>query len=74
MKELEPIEYFYKLEGKTIKKKVTYFVMEYLSGDINDHDWEMENAEWLKVGEVENRLTYKTDKQVFEKAKGLISK
>lgn len=74
VKELEPIEYFYKLEGKTIKKKVTYFVMEYLSGDINDHDWEMENAEWLKVGEVENRLTYKTDKQVFEKAKGLISK
>jgi hypothetical protein len=46
--------------------------MEYVSGDIADHDWEMEAAEWLPVDQVHERLSYKTDKQVFQKAQGLI--
>lgn len=66
---LAPAEYFYKFEGSSIKKKVTYFLMEYMSGNIADHDWEMEDAQWLPVEQVEERLTYKTDKQVFQKAK-----
>lgn len=72
IKELSPVEYFYKLEGQTIKKKVTYFLMEYISGDIQDHDWEMEAADWLELDKVEDRLTYKTDKQVFQKAQKLL--
>lgn len=68
IKELPAIEYFYKFENQTIKKKVTYFLMEYVSGDIADHDWEMEAAEWLPLTQVEDRLTYKTDKQVFQQA------
>lgn len=69
IKELQPIEYFYKFEDQTIKKKVTYFLMEYVSGNIQDHDWEMEAAEWLETEKVDERLTYKTDKQVFQEAK-----
>jgi len=72
VKELPSVEYFYKLEGNTIKKKVTYFLMEYLSGNIEDYDWEMEASEWLPVEQVEERLTYKTDKQVFQEAKKLL--
>ena len=74
IKELSPVEYFYKFENQTIKKKVTYFLMEYVSGNIEDHDWEMEAAEWLPVEEVDDRLTYKSDKQVFQEAKNLLSK
>src|SRR3990167_5416396 len=72
IKELEPVEYFYKFESQTIKKKVTYFLMEYVSGNIGDHDWEMEAAEWLPVDQVEERLTYKSDKEVFQEAKKLL--
>ncbi len=72
IKELPNVEYFYKFENQSIKKKVTYFLMEYILGDIADHDWEMEAAEWLEVEQVENRLSYKTDKQVFQKAKNLL--
>ena len=43
--------------------------MEYVSGDIADHDWEMETAEWLPLDKVEERLSYKTDKEVFQKVK-----
>ena len=73
LQELPPVEYFYKFEDQTIKKKVTYFLMEYISGNIEDHDWEMEAAEWLPVEKVEERLTYKTDKQVFQKTKNILN-
>ncbi len=69
VKELEPVEYFYKFENQTIKKKVTYFLMEYVSGNIEDHDWEMEDAQWLAIEKVDDRLTYKSDKEVFQEAK-----
>ncbi|OGY26119.1 MAG: hypothetical protein A2Z24_01850 [Candidatus Woykebacteria bacterium RBG_16_44_10] len=67
IQELPPTEYFYQLEGEKIKKKVVYFLMEYISGDIGDHDWEMEAAEWVPLEKVEERLTYKTDKELFKK-------
>lgn len=65
---LDPVEYFYQFEGNKIKKKVTYFLMEYISGNIDDHDWEMEAAEWLPQTQVEERLSFKSDKKVFAEA------
>ena len=55
-----------------IKKTVYYFLMEYISGDIAKHDMEMENVEWVPIEEVESRLTYKSDRQVWNQAKKLI--
>jgi len=72
LKPLKPVTYFYKWEGKSIKKTVYYFLMEYVSGDIKDHDWEMEQVEWLPIEEVEKRLTYISDKKVWRKAAKLL--
>ncbi len=72
LKPLKLVTYFYKWEGESIKKTVYYFLMEYVSGDIADHDWEMENVEWLPIEEVENRLSYLSDKKVWKEAKELI--
>lgn len=48
--------------------------MEYIAGDIKDHDWEMENVEWLPIDEVEKRLTYKSDKEVWQETRKIIEK
>ncbi len=72
IKPLTPISYWYIFEGQKIKKTVYYFLMEYVSGDTKDHDWEMENVEWLPIEEVEKRLTYSSDKQVWKEAKTLL--
>ena len=69
LKELEPVTYWYVFEGEKIKKTVHYYIMEYISGDIKNHDWEMENVEWAPINKVEEKLTYKSDKEVWEKAK-----
>ncbi len=72
IKPVKPVIYYFKWEGKTVKKTVYYFIMEYLSGYITKHDWEMENVEWLEVEEVEKRLTYPSDRKVWRKAQKLI--
>lgn len=71
-KELPPVTYWFKLEGELIRKTVYYFLMEYASGDTKDHDYEMEKVEWLPISEVEKRLTYKSDKEAWTKAKELL--
>jgi len=73
IKLLEPIEYWYVFGGEKIKKTVYYFLMEYVSGDIANHDSEMENVEWLSENEVEKRLTYPSDKKVWQEAEKLIA-
>ena len=80
LKPLVPVTYWYVL-GKNpsmgsgqvkIKKTVYYYLMEYISGDIKDHDWEMENVEWLPPDKVEERLTYDSDKKVWKEAQKLL--
>lgn len=72
LKSLPPITYWYQMEGQKRKKTVYYYIMEYVSGDITNHDWEMENVEWLPVDKVEERLTYESDKKVWKEAKKII--
>jgi 8-oxo-dGTP pyrophosphatase MutT (NUDIX family) len=69
---LAPVEYWFVLDGEKIKKTVYYFLMECVGGDITKHDQEMENVEWLPKDKVEERLTYKSDKQVWQEVKNLI--
>ena len=48
--------------------------MEYVSGNIDDHDWEMEDAQWVLVEKAEEKLSFKSDKEVFQKAKTILKK
>lgn len=65
---LSPIDYWYVFEKEKRHKTVYYFLMEYVSGDIANHDWEMEKVEWIPTKEVEKRLTYSGDKKVWKEA------
>ncbi len=74
LQELTPVTYWYVMEGVKRKKTVYYFLMRYTGGDITVHDHEMEAVEWLPIQEVETRLTYKSDKDVFKEARPIIEK
>jgi 8-oxo-dGTP pyrophosphatase MutT (NUDIX family) len=71
-KPLTPVTYWYVWEGEKRKKTVYYFLMEYISGDISNHDDEMEQVEWIHVNEVEKKLTYKADKNAWKEAEKLL--
>ncbi|MBI2442741.1 MAG: NUDIX domain-containing protein [Candidatus Levybacteria bacterium] len=68
VKQLTPVTYWYQWEGEKRRKTVYYFLMDFIGGDITKHDEEMENVEWLPLDEVENRLTYPSDKKVWQVA------
>lgn len=70
---LSPVVFWFVMDGVKIKKTVHYYLMEYVSGNITDHDWEMENVEWLKASDVLGRLTYPSDKKVWLEAQKLLS-
>ena len=68
----EKITYFYFFGGERIFKKVVYFLMEYVSGDMKNHDFEMEEVEWVDYNEAKKRLGFESDRKVLEKAKEMI--
>ncbi|HEV2339759.1 MAG TPA: NUDIX domain-containing protein [Patescibacteria group bacterium] len=69
---LHPVAYWYVMDEIKRKKTVYYYIMQFVSGDTSKHDWEMENVEWLSIEEVEKRLTFASDKKVWEEAKSKI--
>ncbi|MBI5123764.1 NUDIX domain-containing protein [Candidatus Roizmanbacteria bacterium] len=60
-------QYSYQWNNVLVKKTVFYFLMEYVSGDPNNHDWEMSEAKFVTADEVQKILTYQSDKEAFEK-------
>ncbi len=46
--------------------------MEYVEGDIKDHDWEMEAVEWLELEKALEKLDFSGAKRVLKKAKELL--
>lgn len=65
----KPIKTYYEFEfgGTLFKKTVFYYLMEYISGDPKNHDWEMSQAKFTTEDEIKKTLTYQSDKEAFEK-------
>ncbi len=61
-------KYVYILNGEKIFKVVTYFLMKYLSGSPEDHDWEVSEAGWYSPEDALKQLTFSQDKELFKKA------
>jgi len=64
----KPIEvkYKYRFKDYLVDKTVHYFLMEYISGDPKNHDWEMMDAKFVPVEEIKKTLSFKSDKEAFE--------
>lgn len=71
------IEYFFtfKEEGGVAKryfKIVYFFLMEYLSGKVEDHDSEVDECRWVGIDEAVSLMRYKDEKEILEKARRMI--
>ena len=64
--------YFFQRDGNLHQKTVNYFLMEYISGNTEDHDHEVAEAKFVDEKELMNTLTYNTDKVAFNKLRSLI--
>ncbi len=71
--ELGEISYWYVREGEKIRKKVVYYLMNYIHGELKP-SWEVKDAEFFPLKEVEKLLKYKGDKEIFRWALEVISR
>lgn len=70
---IDTIEYWFvaSYDGprKRYHKKVSFFLMKYLSGDVADHDHEVTEARWVPFDDALRLLAFKNEKDVVEKAR-----
>ena len=68
--ELGEVRYWYQRNGRRIPKVVTFFLFDYVSGDVADHDHEVEVARWISLEEAQRTLSYKGEREMVGRAVG----
>lgn len=73
---IETIEYWYRSVkyGKPVRyhKFVHFYLLQYESGEVSDHDQEVEEARWVSIDEAIDLLEFKNEREVVEKARRMI--
>ncbi len=65
---LGEVRYWYQRSGRRIAKSVEFFLLRYLSGDVADHDHEVEDARWVPAEEAAKTLTYDGERDMVRRA------
>lgn len=65
---LGDVRYFYQRGGRRIAKVVRFYLMRYLSGAVEEHDHEVEDARWVPLEEAARALTYVGEREMAERA------
>lgn len=65
---LGEVRYWYQRNGKRIAKVVEFFLLRYVSGDVADHDHEVEQARWVPGAEAVKTLSYAGERDMVREA------
>jgi 8-oxo-dGTP pyrophosphatase MutT (NUDIX family) len=66
--ELGDVIYHYERHRRPILKVVRFFLFAYRSGDVADHDHEIEEARWVPLEQAADELTYPGERDVVRRA------
>jgi len=73
---LDTIEYWFYavVKGQRVRlhKYVHFFLMRYRSGDVRDHDFEVNEARWVEINQAIRLLAFKSEQDVVSKAREII--
>jgi len=62
--ELGEARYWYRRDGRTISKSVSFYLLSYVEGDTRDHDDEVEEARWIGLREAQTELTHASEREM----------
>ena len=68
------VEKYQEQGGKKTKifKIASFYLAKYVSGNPEEHDWEMEEAGWFKFGEALEKMSFPGEKEALKKAQKMI--
>jgi|GEM_PF-81570 len=77
-RKLGDIRYSYRDKSKggeaiRIAKRVHFFLMRYISGDVRDHDHEADDARWFPVDQAIKQLKFATERKMVHRAVALLN-
>ncbi|HEY7935223.1 MAG TPA: NUDIX domain-containing protein [Solirubrobacteraceae bacterium] len=64
--------YWYRRDGKTIRKSVAFFLFNYVEGDTADHDGEVEEVSWFDFKRAREELTYGGEREMVSRALAIL--
>lgn len=68
IEELGDIHYHRQRNGRRTAKVVRFYLFEYRSGDLDDHDHEIEAARWMPLRDAARSLTYAGEREMVLRA------
>ncbi len=66
--DLGEVRYYYQRGPRRVAKLVRFFLFRYRSGDLSDHDHEIEEARWMPLREAVHVLTYAGEREMVARA------
>ncbi len=70
---LGDVEYSYERRGRRRNKRVAFYLFEYRSGSLEDHDQEIEDARWMPLEKAAQELTYAGEREIVKRALSRVS-
>jgi 8-oxo-dGTP pyrophosphatase MutT (NUDIX family) len=70
---LGDVEYSYERRGRRRAKRVAFYLFEYRSGSLEDHDHEIEDARWMPLEQAVEELTYAGEREIVRRAMSRLS-
>ena len=65
---LGDVKYWYSRDGDRVMKIVSFFLFNYRSGSVEDHDHEVDSAEWVPLEDAPRLLSYRGEKDMARAA------
>ena len=63
--ELGESRYWYRRDGRTIGKTVSFFLFNHVEGDTADHDDEVEEVRWMDLREAQTALSHTAEREMI---------
>jgi 8-oxo-dGTP pyrophosphatase MutT (NUDIX family) len=68
VRELGEARYWYRRDGQTIPKSVSFYLFAYVAGDTSDHDDEVEEARWIGLKDAQRELSHAAEREMVARA------
>lgn len=72
--ELGESRYWYRREGRTISKRVSFFLFNHVEGSTEDHDDEVEEVRWIALADAETQLSHTAEREMITLALAYLHK
>jgi 8-oxo-dGTP pyrophosphatase MutT (NUDIX family) len=70
---LGTIDFWFVADGRRVHKTVHHFLMLASGGELSDEDIEVEQVEWVPLGQLADRLAYDDERRLVEQVPALLA-